>query len=216
MKALKFMLCVTMVSLAIVRSDFSSARAADSASFKGKVAFEGKAPKRKKIRTTADLKCAEMHMDEPLRSERVIVNENGTLRNVFVYVKNGLAGRTYERPKTPVEINQKGCQYFPHVMGMQAKQPLKIKNSDDTLHNIHALPEKSREFNIGQPIKGMVNTKTFANPEVMVTLKCDVHPWMSAYVGVLDHPFYSVTGEDGAFSLEGLHLLSYFPLVIFK
>jgi plastocyanin len=123
---------------------------------------------------------------------------------VFVYVKSGLAGKTFDTPKEPIVIDQKGCHYVPHVFGMMAKQPLKIVNSDDTLHNIHAQPSKSKEFNIGQPNKGMETTRTFASPEVMVHFKCDVHPWMSAYVGVLDHPFYSVSGEDGTFSIKGL------------
>lgn len=182
-----------------------AAHAGDTASISGKVSLDGTAPKAKKIPVDADPKCAEMHADDPLRSEEVVANDNGTLRYVFVYVKSGLpAGKTYEPPKTPVEVDQKGCHYVPHVFGMMAKQPLKIVNTDDTLHNIHALPTKSKEFNIGQPNKGMETTRTFASPEVMVHFKCDVHPWMSAYVGVMDNPFYSVTGEDGTFSIKGL------------
>jgi len=181
-----------------------AAQAADSAAISGKVVFEGTAPKAKKIRTDADPKCAEMHADDPLKSEEVVVNENGTLKNVFVYVKSGLGDKTYEPPKTPVELDQKGCHYVPHVFGMMAKQPLKIVNDDDTLHNIHAMPTKSKEFNVGQPNKGMATLRTFAEPEIMVHLKCDVHPWMSAYVGVMSNPFYSVTGDDGSYSLKGL------------
>jgi len=180
------------------------AQAADTASISGKVAFEGTAPKAKKIRTDADPKCAEMHADSPLYSEEVVVNPNDTLKNVFVYVKSGLEGKTYEPPKTPVELEQKGCHYVPHVFGMMAKQPLKIVNDDDTLHNIHAMPTKSKEFNVGQPNQGMETLRTFAEPEIMVHLKCDVHPWMSAYVGVMSNPFYSVTGDDGTYSLKGL------------
>ncbi|HUJ10403.1 MAG TPA: carboxypeptidase regulatory-like domain-containing protein [Verrucomicrobiae bacterium] len=178
--------------------------AADTASISGKISFEGTAPRRKKIRTDADPKCAEMHADDPLLSEEVVVNPNNTLRNVFVYIKSGLEGRTYEPPKTPVEVDQTGCHYVPHVFGMMARQPLKIVNDDDTLHNIHAMPTKSKEFNVGQPNKGMSTMRTFAEPEIMVHLKCDVHPWMSAYVGVMSNPFYSVTGDDGTFSIKGL------------
>jgi hypothetical protein len=177
---------------------------ADSASISGKITFEGSPPKRKKINTDADPKCAEMHADSPLLSEEVVVNPDGTLRNVFVYIKSGLAGKTYDVPKSPVELDQEQCHYVPHVFGMMAKQPLKIVNKDDTLHNIHAMPTKSKEFNIGQPNQGMESIRTFAEPEVMVHFKCDVHPWMSAYVGVLDNPFYSVTGDGGTFSLKGL------------
>jgi len=138
-------------------------------------------------------------------SEDVIVNDNGTLRNVFVYVKSGLpSGRTYEVPKEPVIIEQKGCEYIPHVFGMMAKQLLLIKNDDDTLHNIHAMPTVNEEFNKGQPAGSPDLKRTFTKPEVMVHFKCDVHPWMSAYVGVMDNPFYSVTGADGTFVLKGL------------
>ncbi len=199
------LLCFAItMSLLIGAARISPVCAADTASVSGKVAFEGTPPKAKKIKVDADPKCAEMHMDEPLYTQEVQVNENGTLRNVFVYVKSGLEGKTFEPPKTPAELDQEGCMYHPHVFGMQAKQPLKIKNSDDTLHNIHAMPTKSKEFNIGQPNKGMEMTRTFATPEVMVKFKCDVHPWMSAYAGVLDHPFYSVTGADGSFAIKGL------------
>lgn len=181
------------------------AHAADSASISGKVTFDGTAPKQKKIKTDADPKCSELHADSPLLAEDVVVNGDGTLKNVFVYVKSGLS-KTYDKPTAPVELHQKGCHYEPHVFGMMAGQPLKIVNDDETLHNIHAMPAdpNNKEFNKGQPNKGMSSMATFAHPEVMVHFKCDVHPWMSAYVGVLDNPFYSVTGDDGAFSLKGL------------
>ncbi len=143
-----------------------------------------------------------MHADKPALSEEVVVN-SGMLKNVFVYISAGITG-TYERPKIPVFIDQKGCAYEPHVFGMQAGQPLVIKNSDDTLHNIHALPNTNEEFNKGQPAGSADLKKTFTNPDVMVKFKCDVHPWMTAYVGVLEHPFFSVTGVDGSFTIGGL------------
>ncbi len=170
----------------------------------GKAAFEGAAPKRKKLPVSADPTCAEMHADTPLLTEEVVVNENGTLRNVFVYVKTGLEGKTFEKPAEPVEIDQKGCQYFPHVMGMQAKQMLKIKNSDATTHNIHAIPENGPEFNKGQAEGGADLKTTFGTAEVMIPVKCDVHPWMSAYIGVLDHPFHSTTGAEGTYAIKDL------------
>ncbi len=178
---------------------------ADTASITGKVNFEGTPPKMKTLKTDADPQCHAMHADAPLKGEEVIVNENGTLRNVFVYIKSGLPdGKTYDKPSTPVVLDQKGCQYHPHVFGMQAGQLMLIKNSDDTLHNVHALPANNDEFNKGQPSGAVDIKKTFTKSEVMVKFKCDVHSWMSSYVGVLDHPFFSVTGEDGAFSLKGL------------
>jgi len=181
-------------------------QAADSASISGKITFDGTPPKQKKIKTDADAKCAEMHADSPLLNEEVVVNGDGTVKNVFVYIKSGLGDKTYDTPGAPVELHQTGCHYVPHVFGMMAKQKLQIINDDDTLHNIHAMPQVdgNREFNQGQPNKGMSMIKTFAVPEIMVHFKCDVHPWMSAYVGVMSNPFYSVTGDDGTFSLKGL------------
>ncbi len=152
----------------------------------------------------ADPKCAAMHADEPPLSEEVVANADGALRNVFVYLKTAPAGQTYTPPRTPAVLDQVGCAYHPRILGMMAKQPLLIRNSDDTLHNVHALPTKSKEFNIGQPNRGMESTRTFSTPEVMVKFKCDVHPWMAAYVGVLDHPFFAVTGDDGTFALPEL------------
>jgi hypothetical protein len=200
MNSTKFV-CTAMIASLLV----GTAHAADTASITGKVVFDGTPPKVKKIKTDADPQCAAMHADKPLMSEEVVVNDNGTLRNVFVYVKSGLpSDKTYEVPKEPVVIEQKGCEYFPHVFGMMAKQLLLIKNDDDTLHNIHALPTINEEFNKGQPSGSPDLKKTFTKPEVMVKFKCDVHPWMSAYVGVMDNPFYSVTGTDGTFALKGL------------
>ena|SRR5579871_5271520 len=180
---------------------------ADSASISGKITFDGTPPKPKKIKNLegTDPKCAEMHADAPLMTEDLLVGDSGGIKDVFVYIKSGLdPSKTYDHPTTPVVLHQQGCHYVPHVFGMMAKQPLKIVNDDDTLHNIHAMPIKNEEFNKGQPTKGGEMTRTFANPEIMVHFKCDVHPWMSAYVGVTSNPFYSVSADDGTFSIKGL------------
>ena len=103
-----------------------------------------------------------------------------------------------------MKLDQKGCRYTPHVFGVRAGQPLEISNSDPTLHNVHAMGRSNQEFNLSQPIQGMKNTKTFTAPEVMVHFKCDVHSWMNAYVGVLDHPYFAVTANGGAFELKNL------------
>ena len=122
---------------------------------------------------------------------------------VLVYVKEGVKG-TYPAPTEPVTLDQHGCQYRPHVFGIQAGQPLKVFNSDGTLHNIHALPKKNAEFNIGQPFKGMETIKKFENTEVPVRFKCDVHKWMGAYTGVFNHPFFAVTNDQGTFEIKNL------------
>lgn len=181
----------------------SSYSLSHAASVSGKVAFQGTAPAPKTIKADADPKCKMMHPGG-MSSDDVIVNPDGTLKNVFVYVKKGLEGKTFETPKTSVVFDQKGCQYTPKVFGIQANQTLEILNSDDTLHNVHSLPKNSPQFNLGMPIKGMKLKKTFTKPEVMVKIKCEVHPWMAAYAGVLDHPFYSVTGDDGSFTIKDL------------
>ncbi|GIV60148.1 carboxypeptidase regulatory-like domain-containing protein [Rhodocaloribacter litoris] len=172
----------------------------------GSVTFQGTPPQRQRLRLDAD--CQALH-DGPVLAENVIVNENGTLRNVFVYVKEGLEGGPFTPPAEPVVFDQQGCVYIPHVFGIMAGQTLRILNSDPFLHNIHALPEVNRPFNFGMPKQGDVREQSFRVPEVMVRIKCDVHPWMSAYAGVLGHPFYSVTGEDGTFTIANLPAGSY-------
>jgi plastocyanin len=178
-----------------------AAPAAGSETISGKVTFDGVVPPPEKVKLSADPKCVELNKGG-LEKQPIKVKDGG-LANVFVYVKNGPAG-SYPAPTQAVEIDQQGCNYTPHVVAMQAGQPLKIKNSDDTLHNIHPRPTVNAEFNIGQPRKGMETTRTFDKKEVMIPVGCDVHPWMRAYISVLDHPFYAVTNEDGTFEIKGL------------
>jgi plastocyanin len=174
---------------------------AGSASISGKISFEGTAPAPEKIKTSADPKCQAMH---PTGLERQNVDASGGgLKDVLVYVKSGVTG-TYPAPTEPVLLDQHGCMYTPHIITVQAGQPLKIRNSDDTLHNIHPKPAVNQEFNIGQPRQGMESTKTFDKPEVPIPVGCDVHPWMRSYIAVLNHPFFAVTKEDGTYEIKGL------------
>ncbi len=167
-----------------------------------KAPFEGQAPAAETLKADADPKCKMMH-PQGIANDAIVVNANSTLKNVFVYVKEGVTGK-FETPKELVQFNQVGCAYTPKVLGIMVGQQLEILNSDDTLHNVHALPKESQGFNLGMPIKGMKLKKSFAKPEVMVKVKCEVHPWMSAYIGVLEHPFYGVTGEDGVAKINNL------------
>jgi hypothetical protein len=139
---------------------------------------------------------------EGLERQPVKVTDGG-VADVLVYVKSGISG-TYPPPAEPVLLDQQGCDYTPHMLGMVAGQQLKIRNSDDTLHNIHPRPTVNQEFNVGQPRKGMESTKTFDKPEQLIPVGCDVHPWMRAYISVLPHPFFAVTKEDGTFEIKGL------------
>ena len=170
----------------------------------GKINFKGSKPAVSKIMMNADPKCVKMHTGKDVASEQVVVNSNNTLQNVFIYVKKGLEGKKYPVPTDKKTIDQKGCMYSPHVFGVMAGQPIEITNDDPTLHNIHALPKNSKQFNIAQPKQGMKMTQKFEKSEVMVKVKCEVHNWMAAYVGVLDHPFYAVSDNAGAFSIKNL------------
>lgn len=173
------------------------------ATIKGKVTFDGQGPKQKKIKMDADPNCLAMHT-EPVFRKDVLISEDGSFANVFVYVRKGLDGREYPVPSEPAKFDQKGCEYMPRVFGVRAGQPIEIINSDATLHNVHAIAEENDEFNIGMPVKGMKLKKTFDTPETMVKIVCDVHPWMNGYVGVMEHPYFFVTGEDGSFQLPNL------------
>ena len=169
----------------------------------GKVTFEGDAPKRKKLRMDADPQCAKQH-SAPVLSEEVIVDQNGGLANVFIYVKTGLEGQTFDAPTEPVEIDQKGCLYHPHVAGAMIGQPVRFLNSDKTLHNVHGMPKINSTFNFAMPKFVKKKDTSFGEEEILFAVKCDVHPWMSGYVAVLTHPFYTTTAPDGSFSIEGL------------
>lgn len=193
----------TKLPIAFLILTLSFCASAFAADVTGKVAFTGTAPEMPVLDMNADPYCAGAHA-EPAKSEEVVVNSNGTLKNVFVYVKTGLEGKTFETPATPAVIDQKGCHYEPHVFGIQAGQALQIINSDSTLHNVHGMPKETPEFNLGMPIQGMKLERKFDKPEVMVKFKCDVHPWMNAYIGVLGHPYYAVSGEDGTFKISNL------------
>lgn len=170
---------------------------------KGVVRVDGSVPANEQIKMNADPICLRQAKGQQ-SMETYVVGDGGTLGNVFVYVRDGLGAYTFETPTEPAKIDQRECRYTPHVFGMRVGQPLEITNSDPTLHNIHAMAKNNREFNNGQPIQGMKTVHTFTAPEVMVPFKCDVHGWMNAFVGVVDHPYFAVTGPGGAFSLPSL------------
>src|SRR5215831_15075250 len=166
----------------------------------GKISFEGTPPPNDKIQMSADPYCAQHAAQNPT-TETVKVSDGG-LENVIIFVSMGAPAGPYATPTNPVEINQENCHYIPHVFTMMTNQQLKVKNSDMTLHNIHAWAEKNPQFNVGQPVKGMVNETKFSNPEVPLPIRCDVHKWMGAFVGVFDHPFHTVSMKGGTFDLK--------------
>ena len=177
---------------------------ATAGSISGRVTFKGEVPPAEVLRMGSDQACVQGAGPNPV-SDAVVVSSDGALKNVFVYVKEGLdPGYGFDVPAAPVVLDQKGCVYAPRVAGLRVGQPIEIVNSDPTLHNVHGLPNKNPEFNASQPIQGIRTTRTFNTPDVMVRFKCDVHSWMTSYVGVVDHPYFAVTTGDGRFTLENL------------
>jgi plastocyanin len=169
----------------------------------GKVSFEGSKPKQARIMMDQDPVCVKKHSG-PVYAEDNAVNGNGTLPNVFIYVKSGAEKYTFATPTEPVTLDQDGCMYKPHVLGIMVGQTFKVVSSDATTHNIHPMPKDNREWNESQPPGAAPIEKTFARPEVMIPVKCNQHPWMRAYIGVVKNPFYAVTGSDGTFTIKGL------------
>jgi plastocyanin len=170
----------------------------------GTINFDGKVPAMKPLAMDADPACAKKHT-KPVLAERLVLGSGNTIGNVLVWVSKGLpAGKTFPVPKNPVTLDQKGCVYVPHVQGIMVGQSYRILNSDGVLHNVHALPKVNPQFNQPMPPTMKEKTVTFAKPEPVFNIKCDVHPWMSAYIGVFTHPFFSATGADGKFTISGL------------
>lgn len=176
---------------------------ADAATLGGTVKFEGAAAKPAAIQMSADPYCQSQHPNgQGAEDEEAVVGPAGELANVLVYVKNAPNGAT---PSTPALLDQKGCRYYPHVNAVMVGQPLQIKNSDSTLHNVHAMPETNSQFNEGQPVQGMVATKKFDKVEMKpFRIKCDVHGWMKSYMAVMPHPYFSVSQMNGQFSIANL------------
>jgi plastocyanin len=164
----------------------------------GTVKYDGSAPKPGKIDMSQDAACKGDNTAETL------VVDGGKVANVFVYVKDGLGDRSFDVPKDSVTIDQKGCQYHPHVLGVMTGQNVEIKNDDQTTHNIHPTPKDNREWNESQPPSAAPIQKSFAREEVMLPVKCNQHPWMKMYVNVMKNPFYAVTDKDGKYEIKGL------------
>jgi plastocyanin len=171
---------------------------------KGTITIDGVPPPNAAIRMIADPACNKQVQGEQFQETYSVGPDGKSLGNVFIYVKDGLGNYSYPAPTEPVVLDQRQCRYAPHVFGIRIGQPLEVVNSDPTLHNVHAVPRDNREFNRGQAITGQKDRFTFTTKEVMVPFKCDVHGWMNAYVGVLDHPFFAVSGADGSFSIKSL------------
>jgi len=170
----------------------------------GTIHFAGTQPERLQIDMAQDPACELSNPGVNLTEQYVI--HDGKLANVFVYVKDGLGNKIYAAPQAPVVLDQKGCRYVPHVLGVMAGQPVEFRNSDPTMHNIHPAPTVAgnSQFDISQPPMGGTMRKTFAQPELMMPVRCNNHPWMNAFINVAANPFYSVSDNDGHFEIKGL------------
>jgi plastocyanin len=164
---------------------------------KGKIVFEGTAPTPKKIPTSSDPGC----MNPNLVSEDVVVSDGG-LEHVMLFVSKGHEGKSFPPKTEVVTLDQMGCHYIPHALTLQVNQPLRVLNSDDTAHNIHAHPMINAGFNESQSRKGVESTKTFTKEEILFPVKCDVHNWMLAFIGVFNHPLHTVSKTGGAYELK--------------
>jgi plastocyanin len=176
-------------------------QAIGTASIAGRVLFRGTPPPRRSLKMTGEPACAKPGGDT--LSEAVIVNAGGMLENVHVHVASGLGDRLFAPPTEPAEMDQKGCVFIPHVLAVQANQVIEFRSSDPVLHNVRAAAEKNRTFNVSMSGRGRRVRRYFSTPEV-VRMRCDLHPWMQAFIAVSDNPFHDVTGESGTFELTGL------------
>jgi len=173
-----------------------------STSLKGTAKFEGTAAKPSRIDMSADPLCAKGR-STPATTEDIVVGADGGLANVVVYVSDGLSSHSFPPPQQPATLEQKGCQYRPHVLALQANQKLEVVNSDETPHNIHPTPNNNREWNMSQP-HGVPLEQSFAREEIAIPVKCNVHPWMRGYIAVFKHPYFAVTDKNGGFELKDL------------
>jgi hypothetical protein len=177
-----------------------------AASVTGRVVLEGTPPPEIVVDLSPDARCAALHT-EPLTTRHYVVGEDQGLANVFVYIREGVPEADYPIPSEVPLLDQVDCEYVPYVMGVRAGQTFQVRNSDPTMHNVHSTPDRrtgNRGFNFAQPFKGLVSERKFTAPEVAIRFKCDVHPWMFAYVAVVDHPFFAVTDESGRFEIKDL------------
>jgi plastocyanin len=169
----------------------------------GTIKFTGKRPLRKPIDMSDDPACVEAHHGRPY-DESVVINKNSTLANVFVYLKSGLEGKEFAIPAEPVTIDQHGCWFQPRVLGIQTGQTLRVVNSDPVTHNIHPLAQVNREWNHSQGQGDAPLARRFLKPEIMIRVKCNIHSWMRAYIGVVNHPYFAVSSEDGSFKIGNI------------
>ena len=176
---------------------------ATAGSISGKIRYKGPLPARKPIDMSNEPACVEAHKDKAY-DESLVVSRAGDLANAFIFVKSGLEGKQFAAPPTPVVIDQKGCWFHPRVIGIQVGQTLEITNDDPVTHNIHPMAEVNREWNHSQGAGDPPMNRRFIHPETMIPVKCNIHGWMHAWIGVVDNPYFAVSNEDGTYTIANL------------
>lgn len=177
--------------------------AATAGSVVGTIRFAGKKPQAKPIDMSEDPACVAAHHGKAV-DESLLISPKGGIANAFVYIKSGLEGKRFETPTTPVTIDQNGCWFHPRVLGIQTNQELQVINSDPVTHNIHPMAQINREWNHSQGAGDAPLARKFVKPEVMIRVKCNIHSWMHAFIGVVDSPYFAVSKEDGSFAIDNL------------
>jgi plastocyanin len=168
----------------------------------GRVIFEGTPPKPRRINFGPEKSCAALHEHSPLFTESLVVNSNGTVKWMLVCIKGKVPGK-YKPPVEPVVIDQVGCVFVPHVAALMAGQEVEFRNSDPFTHNVRVTPQLASGFNLIFTTKA-VRREVMRGAELGIPIRCDIHFWMSAYLHVLSHPFFAVTGDDGSFLLNSV------------
>jgi len=182
----------------------AAASAVGGATLRGRVVFDGPPPKRRVINMTKDKECIKLHGEKQVLDESVIVGSDGAVQNAFVYIRRGAPKADYPIPPEPIALVQENCMYRPRVQGMLTGQTLSVLNGDPLTHNVRSFPIRNKAFNFGQPAKSEPRERVFASPEREIEIQCDIHPWMHAYLFVMDHPFFAVSEADGTFAIAGL------------
>jgi hypothetical protein len=177
---------------------------ATAGTLSGAVTFHGAKPPPETISMDAEQGCVQANAGKPVYNPAVLTGAHAGLANAFVYIQAGLEGKTFEPVKDQVVLDQHGCMFLPRVIGIRTRQTLDLKNGDSVAHNIHPLPVNNREWNQEQPPHAVDVEHRFPRPEVMIPVKCNIHAWMHAWIGVVDHPYFAVTGPDGRFEWKNV------------
>lgn len=197
-------LAPTAAVAADVRAPVRLAGPGPRGTIRGLVRIKGPIPSRKRVKFDADPACAALHEGSVKFMDDLVADANGNVQWAFVYVRSGPIGAPPPPPETPVLMDQINCFFIPHVVGIRVGQPLRVLSSDPLLHVVHATAVNNKETNVGLPQAGMHVERTFEAQEVMVRIQCDIHPWMRAWIGVMDHPHFAVTNELGSYTIPDL------------